>query len=708
MMRGRGMPKANEVFISYSRRNKEFALALQQQLRMAGIDAWLDTEDIPKSAEWWRAIRQGIDGANVFLCVISPDSLTSEVCNWEVAHAIKRHKKIVPLLFRDVFHDGTVPRIQPMIWANPEREPISAAQNWTFLQARNFINIDERNFYQAVPDVIRAIRINLPYVEFHTQLTVRALEWEARRRSASFALRGEGLREAERWLAASPGQDPPPAMMQVEYIRASRQAARARRRVVSVITLLVVMALAAVGVVALYQSLQKEEAEKGRAEQSQIALANKLAVSSGEVLDAQPDLALLLAAQANQFTETAQSRLALLNALNANRYLNAYWQAADTPAEVEYLYTRHALAFSPDGSTLAAGRCLVWDYDTEGGCGQGEIAFLDVNAMQTARDPLPYGGGNLLWTTSGEWLIEYMPHAVVQWNMDNGEYGVLALPSESTAPEGAAVLAISPDGRYAAIGDYDQLSIWDLWDGYTVGGPVTATTGFPLGVAAFSGDGSMLATNDYFDVRVWNVPDVQEIAYLSGVHEWRVQSLAFSRLGRMVASGDERGSVVVWNLSDGTGIKDPEPVYSTRGQLISPPPIYHVGDTGWIDAVGFGGDDTVFASLGKDQNMILWRSSNHWGISYLTGHQAAPWSFAFSPEGRGMASIDYQNDVIMWNIPTETELDEAVDDPNAQLFTDESIEQLIARACRVAGRNMTPAEWAAYVEDETYQSTCPG
>jgi CRP-like cAMP-binding protein len=69
-----------KVFISYSRRDKPFVLKLNEALSEYGIDTWVDWENIPLTADWWNEIQLGIENADAFAFVISPDSLTSEVC----------------------------------------------------------------------------------------------------------------------------------------------------------------------------------------------------------------------------------------------------------------------------------------------------------------------------------------------------------------------------------------------------------------------------------------------------------------------------------------------------------------------------------------------------------------------------------------------------------------------------------------------------
>lgn len=70
----------NDIFISYSRRDKEFVARLHAALAALGRDAWIDWEDIPLTAEWEAEIYAGIEGADAFVFVLSPDSIRSEIC----------------------------------------------------------------------------------------------------------------------------------------------------------------------------------------------------------------------------------------------------------------------------------------------------------------------------------------------------------------------------------------------------------------------------------------------------------------------------------------------------------------------------------------------------------------------------------------------------------------------------------------------------
>ena len=206
------VPRQQEVFISYSRKDKEFVRRLDEALQTRGREAWVDWEGIRPTEEFMQAIYGAIEGADTFVFVLTPDSVASEVCAREIAHAASHNKRMVPIVARDVD-------------AKAVPEPL-AKLNWIFSRASDDLEA-------AAGLLVSALDTDLEWVHAHTRLLTRAIEWEANKKSNSFVLRGEDLRSAERWLAEGGAQEErQPTALQTEYIIASRKAAARRQRII--------------------------------------------------------------------------------------------------------------------------------------------------------------------------------------------------------------------------------------------------------------------------------------------------------------------------------------------------------------------------------------------------------------------------------------------------------------------------------------------
>src|SRR5947209_18819508 len=85
-----------DVFISYSRRDSDFAERLAGALSARGRDVWFDRKDIAPTAQWRDEIGAGIASSDALALVISPDSLQSHECGVERPAALERNKPIAP------------------------------------------------------------------------------------------------------------------------------------------------------------------------------------------------------------------------------------------------------------------------------------------------------------------------------------------------------------------------------------------------------------------------------------------------------------------------------------------------------------------------------------------------------------------------------------------------------------------------------------
>lgn len=221
----------SDVFISYSRRDKAFVQDLHQALTAQNRDVWIDWEDIPATADWWKEIQEGMDGANNVLFIISPDSAESKICQDEVAYAVSSNKRLIPVLYKSVAgNKGLHPRI--------------TSHNWVIFEGADFKT--------AFTTLVKAMDTDLEHVRSHTRILTKAREWEEHGRNHSYLLSGVDLDAAEIWLGKSGDKEPFPTPLQSEYILASRKAQRARQQqllIASVVAVVISLSLAALSFV---------------------------------------------------------------------------------------------------------------------------------------------------------------------------------------------------------------------------------------------------------------------------------------------------------------------------------------------------------------------------------------------------------------------------------------------------------------------------
>jgi hypothetical protein len=95
-MRG---PRHPKVFISYARKDgTALAQHLQADLGAQGFEAWLDTQRIAGGASWTTEIEQALDACQVALALLTPGSYVSEICRAEQLRALRKGKRVIPLL----------------------------------------------------------------------------------------------------------------------------------------------------------------------------------------------------------------------------------------------------------------------------------------------------------------------------------------------------------------------------------------------------------------------------------------------------------------------------------------------------------------------------------------------------------------------------------------------------------------------------------
>ena len=220
-----------KVFISYSRKDMEFADRLEAALKARGFEPLIDREEIYAFEDWWQRIESLISSGDTVVFVLSPDAIKSEVALKEVNYAASLNKRFAPIVCRHV-EDGAVP------------EP---------LRRLNFIFFDDPAAFETSADTLaEALQTDISWIRQHTEYGEAERRWAAAGRPTGLLLHSPTLDVAEYWIASHPAGAPEPTKEIQAFVAESRRGAHAAQRLrrlvqASIFTLLVGIILGLVG-----------------------------------------------------------------------------------------------------------------------------------------------------------------------------------------------------------------------------------------------------------------------------------------------------------------------------------------------------------------------------------------------------------------------------------------------------------------------------
>jgi formylglycine-generating enzyme required for sulfatase activity len=198
-----------QIFISYSRKDMEFADRLEAALKARGFEILIDREEIYAFEDWWKRLEALIGRADTVVFVLSPDAVKSDVALKEVGHAATLNKRFAPIVCRRV-------------------EAIAIPES---LRRLNFIFFDDPAQFEASADTLAAaLQTDIGWIRRHTEFGEAARRWIEGGRAGGLLLRPPVLDQAEAWMAFRPSGAPSPTAETEAFISASREAEMAARR----------------------------------------------------------------------------------------------------------------------------------------------------------------------------------------------------------------------------------------------------------------------------------------------------------------------------------------------------------------------------------------------------------------------------------------------------------------------------------------------
>jgi WD40 repeat protein len=260
-----------------------------------------------------------------------------------------------------------------------------------------------------------------------------------------------------------------------------------------------------------------------------------------------------------------------------------------------------SLAFAPNGKLLAAV------------CGQAEVAVWDV---ATARKL----------------------HALAENGRDStlGRHDFLCV-------------TFAPDSRAVAVGKANRTVLrWDTTTGKQFPGfgqmpdrakmpdndeigndPDLPGDGDSVVALAFAPDGKRLAGAVGPTVVLWDTATTKELRALQTP---TVRSVVFSPDGKLLAAGDDDGTIRLWDPASGKEVR----AWSAH--------------RGGVEAVAFSPDSRCLASGGHDANVRIWEAATGQECHCCGGHLEAVFSVAFAPDGRSVASGSGDQTYRVWDV----------------------------------------------------------
>ncbi|MGV9384644.1 protein kinase domain-containing protein [Nonomuraea sp. NPDC003707] len=365
----------------------------------------------------------------------------------------------------------------------------------------------------------------------HRRLAEAAALWNEHGRRPADLLHGSALDRTLQW-AATAHKDLTLGRREREFldeaVSLARTRARRRRLVAAALAVLLVVALGGLGTA---EYLRRESSR-----QRDDALARELVLRATDLRQSDPQVAKLLSVAGWRLSPgLPETRGALYDSLSqtaASVFLDPDYRAAT----VQNLSQDGRVLVSVDGGTAR-----IWDVTgrrrigvlsgVSAGVSQAALApdgrtlaLLDHEGVRLwdtrtgrplgapiARQGRRSGGGTLSFDGSGRYLaIPWGAKALPEW-------WDVAKRKRLTAPSGAALNAISRDGRFGYVVKGHDAELWDLRRGKRTPIPPTDRDKGVINQTAFSDDGKMMVTTELLNsdrasrIRVFELPSGEEM-----------------------------------------------------------------------------------------------------------------------------------------------------------------------------------------------------
>jgi len=103
---------SHDVFLSYARKDPQFALRFAQDVREGGADLWMDLSGIKSGERWDRSIEDALASCPRLLVVLSPAAVKSTNVMDEMSYALTHKETVLPVIYRNCKIPFRLQRVQ--------------------------------------------------------------------------------------------------------------------------------------------------------------------------------------------------------------------------------------------------------------------------------------------------------------------------------------------------------------------------------------------------------------------------------------------------------------------------------------------------------------------------------------------------------------------------------------------------------------------
>ena len=332
------------------------------------------------------------------------------------------------------------------------------------------------------------------------------------------------------------------------------------------------------------------------------------------------------------------------------------WNTNTSELKTTYIGHKDSVAmivFSPSGKMFAScterDQVNIWDTQN------AKIIHTIRSDAGTILD-ITFSPDEEMFITIGnsdsyQFVIEY-------WNAQTGDHIKDVLIEESFT-----ALAISPDCKTLVCSGDSPLQVWNIENAKRLS--IDTETEGNYEYLAFSTDGkSLVAAEQWEYLNLWSISPMQ--LKKNFTHGEAFNSIAYSPDGKLVASGNDNGSIKIWDVSTGKRIQkisghqsekihtaafQPDSAIITigtkseiqlwnvqTGDLVKtvPEPRYNVYSVKYSD------DNQLIATGGESKKARLWDAQTGRFLGSFVGHENFIYSVDISPDSRILATAGGQ------------------------------------------------------------------